>query len=132
MNCKACGRPFVQEMTRDGMCGSCYGIMQQRVASNEPTRKPSLLTFISLPVKTETVHLEIHLKRNDAVLGHILWELPWRQYVFIPLPGARYTRSVLKAVNVKLARLMRSWAQAHPSAKRGKPINAIDYRREAV
>jgi hypothetical protein len=66
------------------------------------------------------------------VLGHILWELPWRQYVFIPLPGARYTRSVLKAVNVKLARLMRSWAQAHPSAKRGKPINAIDYRREAV
>lgn len=92
-----------------------------------PKREP-LLTFSALPMQGETVYLEVKLARTDATLGHIGWYPPWRQYVFVPTPAARYTRNVLKAVNVKLARLMRSWAEKHPSAKRGAPVNAVDYK----
>lgn len=92
----------------------------------------SILRFDHLPMQGETVYLEVKLARTGAILGHMAWEPPWRQYVFIPVPGARYTRSVLRAVNVKLARLMYTWGKRHPSSKRSQPTNAIDYKKPHV
>ncbi len=100
------------------------------MTANTNAETASLLRYNPLPMQGETVYLEVKLVRTGAILGHIAWEPPWRQYVFIPTPAGRYTRSVLRAVNVKLARLMYSWGKKHPSSKRSKPVNAVDYANE--
>jgi hypothetical protein len=58
-----------------------------------------------------TAQYTVTLTRTGETLGTVRWHVAWRQYVFIPTPGAQFNARCLDEICAQLVALMDAWAR---------------------
>lgn len=64
------------------------------------------LKFNELPVARKTKLIQILSNHDGFLLGQISWDGGWRQYVFLPNEGCRWSHDCLDEVAAKIRSLM--------------------------
>ena len=83
-----------------------------------PDIRSAFLTFDredpgpAFPHREQTQLVRVTLTRTGYVLGHLRWNLEWRQYVFLPAAGAVYNARCLDDIRAELVALMDEWARS--------------------